>query len=112
MASNVPDFAGPAAINAVGPSIYFAAFGGWIGGFPFNDNAPVAGALAEVVQIKGTRLGNFGPALYTIAKPRTTQGALRWGGAVLRARRLRSGFRPRRIDFYSIAQHTSEPFSP
>jgi len=63
---SLPDIAGPAAINSLGPSVYYAGFGGWIGGFPFVDNAPVAGALAELAQAANERLGNYAPELYTL----------------------------------------------
>jgi len=63
---SLPDFAGPAAINSLGPSVYFSGFGGWIGGFPFIDNAPVAGALAEIAQFQNQRLGNYAAELYTL----------------------------------------------
>jgi kumamolisin len=63
---SLPDIAGPAAINSLGTSIYYAGFGGWIGGFPFIDNAPVAGALAEIAQAENVRLGNYAPELYAL----------------------------------------------
>jgi subtilase family serine protease len=63
---SLPDIAGPAAIDSLGPSVYYAGFGGWIGGFPFIDNAPIAGALAEVAQAENVRLGNFAAELYSL----------------------------------------------
>jgi kumamolisin len=60
----LPDIAGPAAINTVGPSVYYSEFGGWIGGFAFVNNAPVAGALAELAQLNGSRLGNVAGSFY------------------------------------------------
>jgi kumamolisin len=75
---NLPDLDGPAAINGVGPSIYFAEFGGWIGGFAFVDNAPLTGGIAEVAQIGGSRLGAVNPAIYSVY---AAQG---YGGNVFR----------------------------
>jgi kumamolisin len=63
---NLPDIGGPAAINGVGTSIYF--FGVWIGGSVFVNNAPVAGALAEVAQVNGARLGRVDTSLYELYK--------------------------------------------
>ena len=60
---NFPDMAGPATINNVGPSIYVNADGGWVGGFDFVDNAPIAGMLAGVDQLYKQRYGNVAPGL-------------------------------------------------
>lgn len=64
---NLPDLAGPDAINGVGPSLYYGAFGGFIGGTPFVDNAFVTGGIAGVAQVNGSRLGLVNTLLYRAA---------------------------------------------
>ncbi|MBC5800604.1 MAG: hypothetical protein GIX03_04890 [Candidatus Eremiobacteraeota bacterium] len=64
---NLPDLDGPDAINGVGPSLYYGAFGGFIGGFPFVDNAFLTGGIAGVAQIEGSRLGLVNTLLYPAA---------------------------------------------
>ena len=71
---NLPDVAGPAAINGVGPSIYYGAFGGWVGGFAFIDNAPFTGSVAEVAQLYGSRLGVVNDLLYPLYKSNGYKG--------------------------------------
>lgn len=64
---NVPDLAGPAAVNAKGASEYYSGFGGWIGGsFAFVNSAPLTGGIAEIAQISGSRLGIVNDKLYPL----------------------------------------------
>ena len=69
---NVPDIAGPAAINTVGPSVYcnFPAVGcypgGWHGGLPYVFSAPVAAAIAGVDGGLHSGIGFINPGLYAI----------------------------------------------
>ncbi len=65
---NLPDLAGPDAINGVGPSLYYSAFGGFVGGTPFVDNAFITGGIAAVAQIEGSRLGLVNTQLYPAAR--------------------------------------------
>ncbi len=64
---NLPDLDGPDAINGVGPSLYYSAVGGFIGGTPFVDNAFLTGGIAGVAQINGSRLGLVNTRLYPAA---------------------------------------------
>lgn len=72
---NTPDLVIPGSINSAGPSAYFSEsdpFGGppsppgWYGGFPFANNAPAAGLLAEIQQMVHHRLGAVDKTLYAI----------------------------------------------
>jgi subtilase family serine protease len=54
---NAPDLVIPATVNGAGASIY--AGGAWVGGGAFVNNAPAAGLLATLQQMKGHRLGAF-----------------------------------------------------
>ena len=64
---NLPDLDGPDAINGVGPSLYYSAFGGFVGGLPFVDNAFLTGGIAGLAQIHGSRLGLVNTLLYPAA---------------------------------------------
>ncbi len=69
---NMPDIAGPAAINTRGPAIYCSSgtcgFSGWFGGTPFINNAPIAGAIAEVDGGLHAGIGFVNPGLYGLVK--------------------------------------------
>ena len=75
---NLPDVAGPAAINSFGPAVYYAPFGfpgmPWVGGFPFVNVAPFTGAVAGIAQISGSRLGVLDTSLYPLFKKNGYKG--------------------------------------
>jgi kumamolisin len=60
---NASDFALPGTVNGNGPSAYTAT---WSGGAPVSNNAPAAGLLATLVQMKKSRLGAFDVTLYSL----------------------------------------------
>jgi kumamolisin len=67
---NVPDVSIPSAIDGVGSSFYWAGIPnlispGWYGGSAFVDSSYVSGALAELAQMHGGRLGLVNGDLYS-----------------------------------------------
>jgi subtilase family serine protease len=61
---NAPDIVVPATVNGAGASIY--AGGAWIGGGAFVNNAPAAGLMATLQQMRGHRLGALDRTLYAL----------------------------------------------